>query len=67
MNLYMIFVDVTKAFDTVSREGHWKIMTQFGCPTKFRAKVRQFHDGNLARVQNNGEFSDTFPVTNGVK
>ena len=29
--------------------------------------VRQFHDGMLARVQNYGEFSDPFPVTNGVK
>ena len=29
--------------------------------------VRQFHDGMLARVQSDGEFSDLFPVTNGVK
>ena len=29
--------------------------------------VRQFHDGMLARVENDGEFSDSFPVTNGVK
>ena len=29
--------------------------------------VRQFHDGMVARVQNDGEFSDPFPVTNGVK
>ena len=29
--------------------------------------VRQFHDSMLARVQNDGEFSDLFPVTNGVK
>ena len=36
-------------------------------PAKFMAKVRQFHDGMLARVQNDGEFSDPFPVTNGVK
>ena len=27
----------------------------------------QFHDGMLAKVQNDGEFSDPFPVTNGVK
>ena len=27
---------------------------------------RQFHNGMLARVQNDGEFSDPFPVTNGV-
>ena len=29
--------------------------------------VKQFHDGMLARVQNDGEFSDPFPVTNSVK
>ena len=29
--------------------------------------VRQFHDGMQARVQNDGEYSEPFPVTNGVK
>ena len=67
MDLYIIFVDLTKAFDTVSREGLWKIIAKFGCPTKFITMLRQFHDGMLARVQNDGEFSDPFPVTNGVK
>ena len=42
-------------------------MAKFGCPVKFIAMMRQFHDGMLARVQNDGEFSDPFPVTNGVK
>ena len=42
-------------------------MAKFGCPTKFIAMARQFHDALLARVQNDGEFSDPFPVTNGVK
>ena len=28
----MTFVDLTKAFDTVSRDGLWKIMAKFGCP-----------------------------------
>ena len=64
---YMTFVDLTKAFDTVSREGLWKIIAKFGCPAKFIAIVRQFHDGMFARIQNDGEFSDPFPVTNGVK
>ena len=63
----MIFVDLTKAFDTVSREGLLKIIAKFGCPAKFIAMVRQFHDGMLARVQNVDEFSDPFPVTNEVK
>ena len=30
VDLYMTFVDLTKAFDTVSREGLWKIKAKFG-------------------------------------
>ena len=56
VDLYMTFVDLTKTFDTVSCEGFWKIMAKFGCPAKFIAMVRQFNDGMLARVQNDGEF-----------
>ena len=56
VELYMTFVDLTKAFDTVSREGLWKIMAKFGFPAKFIAMVRQFHDGMLARVKNVGNF-----------
>ena len=38
-DLYMTFVNLTKTFDTVSREGLWKIMARFGCPAKFIAMV----------------------------
>ena len=34
VDLYMAFVDLTKAFDTVSREVLWKLMAKFGCPAK---------------------------------
>ena len=30
--LYMTFVDLVKAFDTVSRDELWKIMAKFDCP-----------------------------------
>ena len=63
----MTFVDLTKAFDVVSRPGLWKIMAKFGCPARFIAVVRQFHDGMLAWVQSDGEDSGPFPVTNRVK
>ena len=42
-------------------------MAKCGCPPRFIAMVRQFHDGMQARVQNDGEFSEPFEVTNGVK
>ena len=66
-DLYMTFVDLTRAFDTVSRSGLWKIMAKFGCPDKFIALVRSFHDGMQVRVQDDGELSEPIPVTNGVK
>ena len=67
VDLYMTFVDLTKDFDTVSRDTLWKIMAKFGFSPRFIAMVRQFHDGMQARVQNDGAFSEPFEVTNGVK
>jgi hypothetical protein len=60
------FVDLMKAFNTVSREGLWKIMEKYGCPPRFILMMRQFHDGMLAQVLDDGE-TESFPVTNGVK
>ena len=42
-------------------------MAKFGCPPRYIAMVQQLHDGTQARVQNEGEYSEPFPVTNGVK
>jgi len=66
-NLYIMFVDLTKAFDTVSREGLWSILSKLGCPPKFVSIIRSFHDGMMGRVVGNGTESDSFPITNGVK
>nr|VZI38913.1 unnamed protein product [Spirometra erinaceieuropaei] len=66
-HLYSTFVDLTKAFDTVNREGLWKIMQKFGCPERFTQMVRQLHDGMMARDTDNGAVSEAFAVTNGVK
>ena len=42
-------------------------MAKFGCLPRFKAMVRQFHDGMQAHVQNDGDFSEPFVETNGVK
>ena len=58
--LYTTFVYLTKDFDTVSREGLWKIMAKFGCgcPDKFIALVRSSHDGMQVHIQDDGECSE---------
>lgn len=45
-----IIVDLTKAFDTDSRERLWKIIAKFGCLSRFITIIRQYPDGpSLAR------------------
>lgn len=67
LDLYSTYVGLTKAFDTVSRVGLWRIMAKYGCPTKFITIVRQLHYGMQARVQDGSESSEPFSVSNGVK
>ena len=45
MGLYAAFVDLTKAFDIVSRDGLWKLVARLGCPRKFLTILRQLHEG----------------------
>ena len=63
VDLYMTFVDLTTQLVVMD----WKSMAKFGCPPRFIAMVRQFHDDMQAQVQNDGEFSEPFEVTNVVK
>ena len=64
VDLYVLFVDPTEAFDTAGRDGLWKLKGKFGCPSRFIAMVQQFHDVMQARVQNNREFSEPFHMKN---
>ena len=43
-------LDLTKAFDTVSRDGLRKIMAKFCCPPRFIAMMQLFYDGMQALV-----------------
>ena len=40
--LYAVFVDLTKAFDTVNRSALWKILRKIGCPNKLVDIIRSF-------------------------
>ena len=66
-DFFITFIDLTKTFDTVCRDGLRLIMEKFDCPRTFNALVRQLHDGMRATVLDKGDTSDSFPVTNGLK
>ena len=65
--LYMVFVEFSKAFDTVGRTGLWQLLRKYGCPEKFTTMIDALHTGMMANVSVGGEVSESFSVTNGVK
>ena len=66
LGVYVSFVDLSKAFDAVSRDGLWKILARLGCPQKFLTILRQLHEGQQRQVKHNGSLSGSFPISNGV-
>ncbi|XP_038077260.1 uncharacterized protein LOC119745110 [Patiria miniata] len=67
VNLYIAFVDLTKAFDTVSRAGLYRVLVTIGCPPTLLKIVQSFHDGMEASISFDGDVSDSFSVRCGVK
>ena len=63
--LYIVFVDFSKAFDTVGRTG--QLLRKYGYSEKFTTTIEALHTGMMANVSVGGEVSESFSVTNGVK
>ena len=67
MPLYAVFIDFTKAFDTVPRGGLWAVLKKFGCTDKIINLVKAFHEGMQAKVTRGSDCSEGFAVSTGVK
>ena len=65
--LYMMFIDLTKAFDLVSRKGLFDLLEKIGCPPKLRNMIVSFHMNMKGTVLFDGALSEAFPINNGVK
>ena len=65
--LSKVFIDLTKAFDSVNREVLWQVLGRFGCPSKFVNLIKQLHERMSARVIYGGEKLEGFYVQTGVK
>ena len=66
-DLYMAFIDLSKAFDSVDRDLLWKVLHKCGCPTRFVELIRCLHDGMSLKIRIGGELSEPFVVSRGVK
>ncbi len=65
--LYIALIDLTKAFDLVSRKGLFTLLHRIGCPPKLLKMVTSFHDEIKGTVQYDGSPSEPFPIRSGLK
>ena len=64
-SLYMLFVDLRKAYDLVPRQALWKVLEKYGVPAKILNVVKCFYEGMHAEVRVGSTVTERFEVWNG--
>ncbi|KAL8599288.1 hypothetical protein ACOMHN_008003 [Nucella lapillus] len=62
-----LFIDLTKAFDLVSRAGLFTLLQKIGCSPKLLRMITSFHEDMKGTVQYDGSSSSPFPIKIGLK
>ena len=65
-SLYICYVDFKKAFDSIWREGLWKVMRHLGYPYKLIRLLESLYEGTFSAVRTGGDFSEWFETIVGV-
>ena len=63
----MVFIDQSKAFDTVDRSTLWTLLRRYGCPETFVKIIQEFHDGMAGAVSIGISTTDPFEICHGLK
>ena len=67
-DLYVLFVDLRKAFDSVDRELLWRLLeTSFGIPKSIIELLRLLHDGMCFRTEYEGRLGQPIATNTGVR
>ena len=63
--LFICFIDITKAYDSVDRELLWKVYLNYGISEKLVNLLKMLYKDSMGRVRINGEVSDSFEIKTG--
>ena len=64
--LFLLFVALRKAYDSVPRAALWRALQKYGVPDIMIELIRSLHDGMSATVTVGGGRSEPFSVRNGL-
>ena len=65
--VYLMFIDLNKAYDSVPRQLLWKLLAKYGIPESMIKVISSLHTGMEASVKVGGKLSDSFVVSNGLR
>jgi hypothetical protein len=65
--LYMAFVDLRKAYDSIPRDALWRVLSTYGVDAKVTELLADLHTGTQAAVKLAGEHGDWFDISRGVR
>ena len=65
-SLYICFIDLQKAYDSINREALWSILQFYHLPAKLIPVIQAVHDGPRAVVRAYGRVSESFDVAREV-
>ena len=66
-SLYILFVDLRKAYDSVPRSALWAVLKKCGIPPTMLSLIRSFHEGMCAEVRIGGKYTNSFNVNRGLR
>ena len=64
---FLVFIDLRKAYDSVSRPALWRALEVLGVPPSMIRLISSFHDGMSAQVRVGGGHIQRIPVNNGLR
>jgi hypothetical protein len=65
--LFSVFIDLTKAYDSVNREALWQVLRVYDVPAKLVALLMDLHTGTMSAVRMGGQLGEWFETRVGVR
>ena len=66
-DLFLVFVDLKKAYDSVPREAMWETLRMFGVPDLLINIIASMHEGMKVKVRVGNDHTDDIEVRNGLR
>ena len=65
--LYVAYVDLKSAFDSVDREALWKALRGIGTPTLILSLIKDLYSSTHSKVRLGTNLSDSFQTRSGAR